>query len=177
MSIVSNTACLPKASFAARVVSNAHIIAPSNKDFNVPAPSGRSTFPEPLPHFLLPNNSIPPAIPAVRKPTSANAGRFSLSLKGMRRQLWSSGPRTELLMKDVEDEIVGWLAAGGVMLAPDVSATLDSPGAPIDRRHPRGLADPSSAGVEHRGQRVHAVHRALLCVVPRCRQLQCIVPN
>ena len=34
-------------------------------------------------------------------------------------------------MKGVEDEIVGWLAAGRVMLAPDASTALDSPGTPI----------------------------------------------
>ena len=117
--------------FAARFVGNAHIVVPSNKDFNVPAPSGRPTFPEPLPHFLSRNNPIPPVIPAMREPVSTNAGRFSLSLKGMRRQLRSSGPCTELLVKDVEDEIVAWLAAGGVMLAPDASTALDSPGTPI----------------------------------------------
>ena len=115
----------------ARFVGNVHIVAPSNKDFSVPAPNSRTTFPEPLPHFLSRNNPIPPAVRATREPTSANAGRFSLSLKGMRRQLRSSGPRTELLVKEVEDEIVTWLAAGGVMLAPDASATFDSPGAPI----------------------------------------------
>ncbi|KAI1795687.1 hypothetical protein LXA43DRAFT_1167359 [Ganoderma leucocontextum] len=115
----------------ARFVGNAHIVVPSNKDFTVPAPSSRPTFPEPLPNFLSRNTPIPPTVPATREPTSANAGRFSLSLKGMRRQLRSSGPRTELLVKEVEDQIVTWLAAGGVMIAPDASSTLDSPGAPI----------------------------------------------
>ena len=134
--VLSITVCLrlsvrTGSCLAARFVGNVHIVAPSNKDFSVPAPNSRTTFPEPLPHFLSRNNPIPPAVPAAREPTSANAGRFSLSLKGMRRQLRSSGPRTELLVKEVEDEIVAWLAAGGVMLAPDASATFDSSGAPI----------------------------------------------
>ncbi|PIL35907.1 hypothetical protein GSI_01567 [Ganoderma sinense ZZ0214-1] len=115
----------------ARFVGNSHIVAPSKDDLSVTAPNSRPTFPEPLPHFLSRNNPIPSAVPAAREPSSANAGRFSLSLKGMRRQLRSSGPRTELLVKEVEDEILDWLAAGGVMLAPDASATFDSPSTPI----------------------------------------------
>ena len=67
----------------------------------------------------------------MHEPSSANAGRFSLSLKGARRQLRNSGPRVELLVKELEDEILDWLTAGGVMLAPDASATLELPGKPI----------------------------------------------
>ncbi|KAI0705074.1 hypothetical protein C8T65DRAFT_653130 [Cerioporus squamosus] len=115
----------------ARFVGNAHIVAPSKRDFSIPAPSGRTTFPEPLPHYLSRNNPIPPAVPAAREPTSANAGRFSMSLKGMRRELRKSGPRTELLVKEVEEEIVDWLMAGGVMLSPDSMAAFDLPGVPI----------------------------------------------
>ncbi|TFK90035.1 hypothetical protein K466DRAFT_485508 [Polyporus arcularius HHB13444] len=115
----------------ARFVGNAHIVAPSRKDFSIPAPSGRTTFPEPLPQYLSRNNPIPPAVPAAREPMSANAGRFSMSLKGMRRELRKSGPRTEVLVKEVEEEIVDWLTAGGVMLSPDSVASFDLPGMPI----------------------------------------------
>ena len=115
----------------ARFVGNAHIVAPSRKDFSVPAPSSRTTFPEPLPHYLARNNPIPPAVPASREPTSANAGRFSMSLKGMRRELRKSGPRTELLVKEVEEEIVDWLTTGGVILSPDTVTAYDLPGVPI----------------------------------------------
>ncbi|RPD57629.1 hypothetical protein L226DRAFT_532132 [Lentinus tigrinus ALCF2SS1-7] len=115
----------------ARFIGNAHIVAPSRKDYSVPAPSSRTTFPEPLPHYLARNNPIPPAVPAAREPVSANAGRFSMSLKGMRRELRKSGPRTELLVKEVEEEIVDWLTAGGVILSPDSAAAFDLPRVPI----------------------------------------------
>ena len=37
----------------------------------------------------------------------------------MRRTLRKTGPRTQALVKAVEDEIVGWLSEGGVVLQPD----------------------------------------------------------
>ncbi|EJF65508.1 hypothetical protein DICSQDRAFT_144145 [Dichomitus squalens LYAD-421 SS1] len=115
----------------ARFVGNVHIVAPAKKDFSVPIPSSQPTFPEPLPNFLSRNNPIPAAVPTVREPASANAGRFSLSLKGTRRQLRNSGPRIELLVKELEDVILDWLSTGGIVLSPDASAPLDLPGKPI----------------------------------------------
>ncbi|KAI0630247.1 hypothetical protein C8Q77DRAFT_1219840 [Trametes polyzona] len=115
----------------ARFVGNAHIVAPSRKDYAVPLPNNRATFPQPLPNYLARNSTIPAASPATTEPISANAGRFSLSLKGMRRELRKSGPRTELLVKEVEDEIVAWLYHGGVILAPDDSDSPMSSGTPI----------------------------------------------
>ncbi|KAI0769729.1 hypothetical protein BD413DRAFT_604842 [Trametes elegans] len=115
----------------ARFVGNAHIVAPSRKDYAVPVPNGRTTFPQPLPNYLSRNNPIPAANPSTTEPSSANAGRFSLSLKGMRRELRKSGPRTELLVREVEDEIVSWLADGGVILSPDDAAAVSLPGIPI----------------------------------------------
>lgn len=120
-----------RCSVVARFVGNAHIVAPTKRDFSIPTPSSRTTFPEPLPNYLSRNNPVPPAIPGVREPISANAGRFSMSLKGMRRQLRKSGPRIELLVKEVENEIITWLMAGGVILSPDAETTLDIPGVPV----------------------------------------------
>ncbi|THH00744.1 hypothetical protein EW026_g1840 [Hermanssonia centrifuga] len=109
----------------ARFVGNPHIVAASKKDFSVPAPSARATFPQPLPTYLSRNNSIPPAEPTAREPVSANAGRFSLSLKGMRRELRKSGPATELLVSEIEHEIVTWLR-DAVWMDPDAfSSTVD----------------------------------------------------
>ncbi|OSD06766.1 hypothetical protein PYCCODRAFT_1422348 [Trametes coccinea BRFM310] len=115
----------------ARFVGNAHIVAPSRKDYAVPTPSGRTTFPQPLPNYLSRNNPIPPVNLPSTEPSSANAGRFSLSLKGMRRELRKAGPRTELLVREVEDEIMSWLTSGGVMLSPDSHTELAFPGVPI----------------------------------------------
>ncbi|KAI0071472.1 hypothetical protein K474DRAFT_1776142 [Panus rudis PR-1116 ss-1] len=116
----------------ARFVGNPHIVTASKKDYAIPHPTSRSTFPEPLPVYLSRNNSIPASQPPTREPISANAGRFSMSLKGMRRELRRSGPRTEVLVKEVEDEITSWLRHGGVLLKPDaVVQLLDAPGSPI----------------------------------------------
>ncbi|KAK7692420.1 hypothetical protein QCA50_004045 [Cerrena zonata] len=105
----------------ARFIGNPHIVAASKKDLNAPPPSTRTTFPEPLPPYLSRNNTVPSTTPTTREPISANAGRFSLSLKGMRRDLRKSGPRTETLVKEVEHEITAWLTNGGVLLNPDDS--------------------------------------------------------
>lgn len=116
----------------ARFIGNPHIVAASKKDLYTPAPSVRTTFPEPLPAYLSRNNAIPPAMPTAREPTSANAGRFSMSLKGMRRDLRKSGPRTETLVKEVEHELTSWLANGGVLLNPDDSVDdVTMSGSPI----------------------------------------------
>jgi hypothetical protein len=50
---------------------------------------------------------------------SANAGRFSLSMKGMRRDLRRAGGKAEWLVRDVETTILEWLTQGGTLLRPD----------------------------------------------------------
>ncbi|KAH6913862.1 hypothetical protein BKA70DRAFT_646795 [Coprinopsis sp. MPI-PUGE-AT-0042] len=119
----------------AHFVGNPYIVAASRKDYGVPHPETKSTFPEPLPPFLprtvrLPTHATPP--PA--DPNSANAGRFSLSLKGMRKELRRQGGRAEGLVVDVERAIVSWLVDGGTLLAPDVVVGPNAPmgdGVPI----------------------------------------------
>ncbi|KAH9839308.1 uncharacterized protein C8Q71DRAFT_795589 [Rhodofomes roseus] len=115
----------------ARFAGNTHIVLPSKRDYAVVAPQKSSTFPQPLPNYLTRNNAIPPTVLPGREPASANAGRFSMSLKGMRRELRKSGPRTEQLVRELENEILTWLD-GGVMLAPDAAAEMSFPGRPVD---------------------------------------------
>lgn len=103
----------------ARFAGNPHIVAASSRDYQIRPPSTRTTFPEPLPIYLSRNAVLPPAHPAARDPNSANAGRFSMSLKGMRRDLRKAGPRAQMLAKEVEEDVVGWLRRGGVVLDPD----------------------------------------------------------
>ncbi|KAL6300446.1 hypothetical protein BKA93DRAFT_740422 [Sparassis latifolia] len=112
----------------ARFVGNSHIVPPTKRDYAVPAPSIHATFPQPLPCYLSRNNAVPPAAIPAREAASANAGRFSLSLKGMRRELRKTGPRTELLVREVEGELLAWLRAGGVLLSPDAAAHMSFPG-------------------------------------------------
>ncbi|KAF5322605.1 hypothetical protein D9619_001342 [Psilocybe cf. subviscida] len=105
-----------------RFVGNPHIVPASRRDFAIPQPATRSTFPEPLPNYLQRSVKLPtaPTIP-VTDPASANAGRFAHSLKGMRKDLRRAGGRAQVLVRDVEQELVEWLVQGGTVLAPDLS--------------------------------------------------------
>lgn len=120
----------------AQFVGNPHIVAASRQDYGVPHTQTKPTFPEPLPPFLprtvrLPTQATPPPLDL----NSANAGRFSLSLKGMRKELRRQGGRAEGLAVDVERAIVSWLVDGGTMLAPGV---LVGPEAPMGEGVPIG---------------------------------------
>ncbi|KIY44390.1 hypothetical protein FISHEDRAFT_51494 [Fistulina hepatica ATCC 64428] len=104
---------------------NPHIVIASSRDFNIDPPHVRTTFPEPLPptverSVLLPNTIIP-----ARDITSANAGRFTLSLRGIRRELRKSGYAQELVHV-VEAEIVQWLA-GSSVITPDAAPQSSAP--------------------------------------------------
>ena len=101
---------------------------PTTKDFGVYTSSPRTTFPKPLPPFLPRHLSAPSALTPSRDPSSANAGRYSLSLKGVRRELRKSGPRSEQIVLDIEQELTQWLHSGGILLCPDSNPTLLSPG-------------------------------------------------
>jgi hypothetical protein len=120
----------------ARFVGNPHIITATKRDYMLSLPKVHSTFPEPLPHYL-PRNvklSTAPTLP-VTDPASANAGRFSLSLKGMRKDLRRAGGRAQALVRDVESEMMQWLTIGGTVLSPDMDHAaqggLQAPGTPI----------------------------------------------
>jgi hypothetical protein len=116
----------------ARFVGNPYIVLASKVDYSLQPPALKTTFPEPLPPYLSRNTKLPPATAPSCDPSSANAGRFSLSLKGMRRNLRKSGLRARSLIRDVEDEIVIWLREGGTVLSPDADAdALDFPGTPV----------------------------------------------
>jgi hypothetical protein len=97
-------------------------VTASKRDYSLVPPQTQSTFPEPLPPYLPRSVKLPtvPTLPAT-DPSSANAGRFSLSLKGMRRDLRRAGRRAESLVRDVEYEMVQWLTLGGTVLAPDTA--------------------------------------------------------
>lgn len=120
----------------AKFSGNPHIIPASKKDLSLPPTYIRRTFPEPLPTYLSRNTHLPTLhAPTQPDPVSANAGRFSLSLKGMRRELRKMGGRAESLVRDVEAEITAWLQ-GGVALAPSSGQDDDLrfPGAGVKGR-------------------------------------------
>ncbi|KAL1744763.1 hypothetical protein HDZ31DRAFT_37797 [Schizophyllum fasciatum] len=102
----------------AKFTGNPHIVVATKRDLLVEPPSVRTTFPEPLPSSLPRTAKISSAVPPTLDPLSANAGRFSLSLKGMRRELRKSG-YAQGLVRAIELEITDWLMGGGAMLSPD----------------------------------------------------------
>ncbi|THU95368.1 hypothetical protein K435DRAFT_755853 [Dendrothele bispora CBS 962.96] len=107
----------------AQFVDNPHIVSATKKDYVVPPVAVKSTFPEPLPVYLSRNTKIASTVVPGRDQSTANAGRFSLSLKGMRRDLRRSGFRAQVLVRDVEAEILDWLERGGTVMGPDINNT------------------------------------------------------
>lgn len=99
---------------------NPHVVAATKNDYQVLPPDIKSTFPEPLPTYLSRNTSLSTLIPQRKPdPNSSSAGRFSLSVKGMRKELRKAGARAQHLVQDVESEIANWLQGGAVFLSPD----------------------------------------------------------
>ncbi|KAJ4468147.1 hypothetical protein J3R30DRAFT_1679066 [Lentinula aciculospora] len=113
----------------ARFIDNPYIALPTKKDYALPLTELKTTFPEPLPPYLQRNTKIPATSTPLTDPISADAGRFSFSIKGMRRDLRRAGHRAEHLVREVEAEILEWLDAGGVTLNPDVADSIDYSGA------------------------------------------------
>ncbi|KAH7904751.1 hypothetical protein BJ138DRAFT_868061 [Hygrophoropsis aurantiaca] len=123
----------------AKFSGNPHIVTATKRDYTLPPPQVRTTFPEPLPAYLSRNTKVPSAALPTRDIPSANAGRFSLSLKGMRKELRRWGARAESLVKDVENELLQWLE-GGTWFSPDAedALALKFPGTPVkDREYVR----------------------------------------
>lgn len=119
---------------SAHFVGNPYVVAATKNDYQVLPPDVKSTFPEPLPPYLSRNAPLATLTPA-REPdrSSSSAGMFSLSIKGMRKELRKAGVRAQHLVKDVESEIVSWLRDGMVFLSPDEKDPNDFefPGKPV----------------------------------------------
>ncbi|KAF8919933.1 hypothetical protein CPB85DRAFT_1429410 [Mucidula mucida] len=109
-----------------RFVGNPHIVLATRQDYGVQLPKVKSTFPEPLPTYLPRTAKLPVTGSPVVDPSSANYGRFSLSLKGMRRELRRSGRRAQFLVRDVEQAMTDWLATAGAVLASDSPQSMGS---------------------------------------------------
>ncbi|KAF7321338.1 Methyltransf-25 domain-containing protein [Mycena kentingensis (nom. inval.)] len=114
----------------ARFTGNVHIVQPSQHDL-LPSHTAhiRSTFPEPLPGYLPRENKAPNAV-LPQTDACADSGRFSMSLKGMRRSLRAMSFRSQALVRDVEHEINAWLE-GGTMLFPNQNPEGNAEGRPI----------------------------------------------
>lgn len=89
---------------------NPHLTLPTRSDVSLhPSTLPTPTFPTPLPAHLLPRTRPAPSpSPIEPDPSSAFAGTFSLSLKGIRRTLRKRGARSEELVRIVEEELERW---------------------------------------------------------------------
>lgn len=110
----------------AEFVGNPHIVAASRRDHAIQPPCIPSTFPEPLPPYLPRTAKIPHVQIPDSDHLSANAGRFSLSLRGMRKALRRSGNRAQVLVRNIEHVLVEWLWEGGTLLNPDSAHISDA---------------------------------------------------
>ena len=95
--------------FSARFVGNPHVVAAGKADYSVHAISAKPTFPEPLPAFLPRTVKLAATSPTIYDPASANAGRFSKSLKGIRKDMRKAGYKAEFLVGQIEREVLEWL--------------------------------------------------------------------
>lgn len=114
-----------------RFVGNPHIVAAIADDL---LPSSyahlQDVFPRPLPRGFSRSMSAPTPPPPMADARSADAGRYSLSIRGVRRTLRGHGPRAQRLVHAIEREVLEWLV-GGTMLNPDDAEVLHEPGRAI----------------------------------------------
>ncbi|KAI0045892.1 hypothetical protein FA95DRAFT_1680166 [Auriscalpium vulgare] len=107
---------------------NPHIAVPSRRDLEPMRPTVHATFPVPLPPYLPRSVPAPAASLPMTDAQAASAGRFALSLRGMRKALRRAGPRTQALVRGVEEELTQWLEGVQVVTSPDDGAQLEFPG-------------------------------------------------
>jgi hypothetical protein len=110
---------------AAFFVGNPHIIAATKKDYTLQLKPVKMTFPVPLPPYLPRTAKLPTTQTPITDPVSANAGRFSLSIKGMRRDLRRGGMKVQNLVRQVEVQIIEWLETVSITMNPDLVESTD----------------------------------------------------
>ncbi|KAF8313455.1 hypothetical protein DL93DRAFT_2059054 [Clavulina sp. PMI_390] len=127
----------------AKFTSNPHVVPPSAKDYAIAQSAPKRTFPQPIPRSLR-STDVPEKDAPSFDPASAKAGQFTLTLKGMRKELRRNGPMTEGLVLDVEAALLDWLEKGDVVIfaasgvtrtmAPDtLSFSTDGPIREVER--------------------------------------------
>jgi hypothetical protein len=93
---------------------NPHIVQPARTDYQIPTTDIKTTFPQPLPPYL-PRVAPAPSGAVIRRSEPSNidsayAGRFTLGLRGVRKDLRQrGGTRTKTLISDIENAIQSWL--------------------------------------------------------------------
>ncbi|KIM30448.1 hypothetical protein M408DRAFT_328040 [Serendipita vermifera MAFF 305830] len=110
---------------------NPHIVQPGRADFQVPHADVKPTFPKPLPAYLPRVSPAPSGGVVLRSEpgniNSAYSGRFTLSLRGVRKDLRQrGGGLARSLVQDIESAIQSWLDAT------EISASEETSGRAID---------------------------------------------
>lgn len=93
---------------------NPHIVHPSSSDYSISTSEPRETFPRPLPAYLPRVSPAPSGVTISRADpanlNSAYAGRFTLGLRGVRKDLrHRGGMRARTLIQDIESLLQVWL--------------------------------------------------------------------
>lgn len=112
---------------AAMLAHNPHAALPSRKDLLPPPPTYTPTFPHAPSSAIRATSAPSPALPQP-DPASSEAGKYTLSLKGVRQMLRRRGRRAEQVVQAVENELRSWSGAEG----------LDD----ADRTHGTGFGQP-----------------------------------
>jgi hypothetical protein len=112
----------------ARFTGNPHVAAPSKHDLEPSVPIPHATFPIPLPPYLPRSALLSATVSPTPDANATNAGQFSLSKRGMRKALRRSGPRTQALVRGVEEELMCWLSGVEVVMNPDKEPGCQFPG-------------------------------------------------
>ena len=105
---------------------NPHAALPSRIDLMPSAPKYISTFPHPSSRSpaaaAIRTAAVPSPAAPVSEPMSTEAGKYTLSLKGVRSMLRKRGRRAEVVVKIVEKELRGW--SGCELDDDEIAATL-----------------------------------------------------
>lgn len=117
-----------KSNGIAHFTGNPHIAAPSKHDLEPSVPIPHTTFPIPLPPYLPRSAPLSATVAPTPDAKANNAGQFSLSKRGMRKALRRSGPRTQALVRGVEEELMCWLSGVEVVMNPDKESGYQFPG-------------------------------------------------
>ena len=117
-----------KSNGTARFTGNPHVAAPSKHDLEPSVPIPHATFPIPLPPYLPRSAPLSATVTPTPDAKASNAGQFSLSKRGMRKALRRSGPRTQALVRGVEEEFMCWLSGVEVVINPDTESGYQFPG-------------------------------------------------
>ncbi|KAF8499624.1 hypothetical protein F5888DRAFT_1684047 [Russula emetica] len=112
----------------AHFTGNPHVAIPSKNDLEPSVPIPHPTFPIPLPPYLPRSAPLSATVSPTPDPKASNAGQFSLSKRGMRKALRRSGPRTQALVRGVEEELMCWLSGVEVVMNPDKESGYQFPG-------------------------------------------------